>query len=106
MGEERTIIWTGKSGKEYRYLIYEIGTDFRAVAGNYIFSKEDTPKSWVPIYIGQTDNLNERFDNHHKMPCIRRNGGTHIHVHTNERESDRLAEEKDLIAKGATPCND
>lgn len=103
--EAPTILWEGRSGKQYRYWIYPIGTTFSAVGGNYIFSKETRPGYWTPIYIGQTADLSVRFDNHHKMPCIKSHGATHIHVHRNDLERDRLAEEADLLAKWGTTCN-
>ena len=101
-----TIDWTGQSGKTYRYWIYEYPTNLTAKAGNYIFAKETSPGKWSPVYIGQTTNVDERFNNHHKIQCIRRNGATHIHAHLNSDKQDRFDEEADLIAKWDTPCND
>jgi predicted GIY-YIG superfamily endonuclease len=107
MADAPSMLWPGKSGKEYKYWIYTIGTTFTDKKGaNYIFAKETTKGSYKPIYIGQTDDLSERFDNHHKMPCIKRNGATHIHVHINTDESSRLKEESDLIEKWNPICND
>lgn len=100
------IDWEGQSGKKYRYWIYPIGQSFKSVPGNYIFAKETSPNTWRPIYIGQTSDLSERFDNHHAMPCVRQNGGTHIHVHQNGAgEQARRAEEADLIAHWKPDCN-
>ena len=65
-----TITWTGESGSNYKYWICPMGTFFKEAPGNYIFAKETSPGRWTPIYIGQTGDLSERFDNHHKMPCI------------------------------------
>jgi len=107
MTDEGTIKWPGQSGKEYTYWIYRIGTSYKSEPGNYIFAKETNPNTFKPIYIGQTDDLSERFDNHHKMPCIRQNSSTHIHVHINaEGERQRLAEEADLINRWHPACND
>lgn len=98
--------WKGQSGTTYTYWIYDIGTTFEATPANYIFAKE-TPYLWGAIYIGQTGDLSERFDNHHKMPCIQEHGATHIHAHTSsEDEAKRLAEEKDLVLYCNPPCND
>jgi predicted GIY-YIG superfamily endonuclease len=102
----REIDWQGISGKTYHYWIHELNTLFKEVPGNYIFARETKPRTFTPIYIGQTSNLNERFENHHKMPCIRKNGATHIHTHTSSStETARLAEEQDLINKWNTACN-
>lgn len=100
-----TIDWPGISGKNYRYWIHSIGTEFLNQGGNYIFAKETSPGSWVPIYIGQTSSLRNRLENHEKEACARRNGATHIHAHTTPIESSRPAEEKDLVDRWKPVCN-
>jgi len=73
--------------------------------GNYVFAKETKTESFVPIYIGETGDLSERFNNHHKMPCIRQHGATHIHVHTSSSfVSVRRVEESDLNDKWNPVC--
>lgn len=103
--QTKTILWTGKSGAQYKYWIYKLPPDFKAQPGNYVFAKETKPGSWAPVYIGQTNDLSERFDDHHQAGCIRRNGATHIHVHLNKSKQARLDEESDLIARWNPPCN-
>jgi hypothetical protein len=104
---ERTIDWDGQSGRKYKYWIYELGTTFKQVPGNYIFARETEPRTFGPIYIGETGDLSERFDNHHKMPCIRKNGATHICAHeSSANEKERKAEEADLLAYWSPICND
>ena len=106
MAEILTINWAGTSGKKYTYWIYEIGTSFKSIPGNYIFAKETKPNTWAAVYIGQTSDLSERLDNHDEMPCVKRNGGTHIHAHVNNGEpAVRLAEERDLISRWSPTCN-
>jgi hypothetical protein len=101
-----TIDWTGQSGAAYRYHVYPTGTQFSAKPGNYCFAKEVSPGRYVPLYFGQTGNLSERFDSHHKMPCARAHGVTHIMAHLNESgEAARLREESDLVAKWKPACN-
>jgi len=73
--------------------------------GNYCFAKETSRGRWKPIYFGETRDLSERFDNHHKMDCIKKEGATGLHAHINEDEDDRLAEEADLVDKWNPPCN-
>ena len=103
--ETPTINWPGESGKSYKYWIYPVGHSLKAAGGNYIFAKETKPGYWTPIYIGQTGDLSERFDNHHKKDCIKREGATHIHAHLESSESVRLDEETDLVRKWSPPCN-
>ena len=79
---EQTIMWPGASGKEYKYWIYAIGTSFKDSPGNYIFAKETSIGRWTPIYIGETDSLQDRLSNHEKLPCVERHGGTHVHAHS------------------------
>ena len=103
---EKTIMWSGASGKEYKYWIHPIGTSFKDTPGDYIFAKETAPDRWAPVYIGETDSLKKRLSNHEKMPCVKRYGGRHVHVHTSSAdEKTRTAEESDLLKKWDPPCN-
>ncbi len=100
------INWPGKSGKKYRYWIYSMETLWKSEPGNYIFAKKTSSGKWTPVYMGETDNLANRLPDHEKLPCVRRNGGTHIHTHTNSGgASVRRAEEADLLANFDPPCN-
>ena len=98
-------IWTGASGKTYEYEMHPIGTNWNDVPGNYIFARESSPGKWQAVYIGETDSLKHRLPNHNELPCVRRNGGTHIHAHANQDSRARLDEEADLLANNTTPCN-
>lgn len=100
------INWEGKSGKKYGYWIHKIGTVFKDEPGNYIYSKETEPTKCRPIYIGQTSSLRDRLADHEREACARRNGATHIHVHTTPGpETNRTLEETDLIEKWNPVCN-
>jgi predicted GIY-YIG superfamily endonuclease len=100
------IKWIGASGRSYTYWVHPMNTAFKAEPGNYCMAKETQPGRFVPLYFGETSDLSERFDNHHKMSCFTRNGATHIHAHTNSAGQDaRLAEEVDLIRKWNPSCN-
>jgi len=101
-----TIMWPGKSGKEYEYWIYPMGsTLFEDESGNYIFART-SPEGWSPVYIGETESLKDRLSNHDELPCITKNGGTHIHAHTTPGGAQaRKAEEADLLDRWDTPCN-
>ncbi|WP_300033660.1 GIY-YIG nuclease family protein [uncultured Roseobacter sp.] len=102
----RTIEWQGASGARYKYWIYPLPPNFDSVPGNYLFAKEVAPGKWRPIYVGQTNDLSERFDSHHKAACFKRNGATHIHAHAHSGgEAARLAEERDLKLGLNPTCN-
>ena len=106
MDNEITITWIGKSGNKYRYWIYPIGKTFDEEPGNYVFAKKTIQNKYSPIYIGETGDLSERFDDHHKMPCIKKNGATHITVHASSTSVTlRRNEEKDLINNYDPICN-
>jgi len=98
MSEDQTINWHGASGKLYTYYVRALPVNFNPNQnGNYIYTKLNQDGKWIPIYIGQGD-LKDRTENHHKAACIRSKGATHVHVHTNSREQDSQAEERDLLA--------
>ena len=91
----------------YKYWIFDIDYEFKPnQPGNYVFAKQTEAHTWRVIYIGQTKDLGEGFDDYPKMPCILKNGATHIHAHKNKKETSRLAEEADLIERWHPVCND
>jgi hypothetical protein len=105
MAEDRVVIWKGISGRQYRYYAYPIGTSFKSQPGNYIFAQENANGIFA-VYVGETSDLSERFENHHKSWCIARNGATHIHAHLNHEGPDaRRAEELDIKNNYDPPCN-
>jgi hypothetical protein len=90
----------------YTYAVHQIGAPLGSRPGNYIFARETTPGEWQPVYIGETGDLGEQFDNHRAMSCITRAGATHIHIHGNNAGVDgRRQEEGDLIRRWSPPCN-
>ena len=100
-----TINWPGKSGKQYKYWISQIGGGFKDEPGNYIYAK-DTPTGWFPLYIGETSSLKDRLADHEKEPCAKQNGATHVHSHTEHGgEAIRRIEEEDLVEKWHPVCN-
>ncbi len=103
---EADIYWEGQSGKDYGYWVHRIGTSFNEVAGNFIYAKLAGPNEWLPVFIGQTDNLNNCAADQEKYQCARQNGATHIHIHTTKGgEASRVKEAEDLVSKWSPPCN-
>lgn len=105
MAAEETITATGKSGKKYEFRVYPWGTSFKALGGVYLVLKRKPDGSYDVIYVGQTGDLSERFEDHHKQGCFNRNGKTHIAVRVEAVERTRLAIEADLIVNYNPPCN-
>ena len=102
----KTIEWPSKSGTTYTYYIHPIGTIFQDKPGNYVFAKEISPDHWKPLYFGETEHLSDRLtSSHEKLPCVRRNGGTYVHVHkSSANASARRVEESDLINRWGQVC--
>lgn len=99
-----TISLRGISGASYEFWIYSWGQEFKAVGGVYTVLRAEGG-SFRVLYIGQTGDLSERFENHHKAGCFDRNRKTHIAAMTESSESRRLMVEKDLIAGYNPGCN-
>jgi len=105
-----SITWSGASGEALEFTIYEWGKQFKAVGAVYVISHR-TPKlsdggRHEPIYIGETGDLSERFDDHHKASCISRHGPNRICIHRDGNAKSRRHKEADLIQKWSPPCND
>jgi hypothetical protein len=99
--------WPGESGKEYRYEIYPLDVPLRAVPGNFIYAKECDGGYWVPVFIGQTRDLNQRLEGHEQQEHAIQNGATHLHVHvSNVTQAARCDEERDLVIRWQPVCND
>ena len=106
MNKSLLIYWKDKSGTSHRFWIYPRGTKFNEPCpGIYIYARETSPHKWIPIYIGQTENVNVRLTNHEQQECVDQNGATHIHVSIVTAEKSRLAIEKDLIQQWKPVCN-
>ena len=103
------ILWEGQSGVKYAYWICPLDSSWKQAPANYIFARETSPGSnrWIPVYIGQTGNLADRFSCHEKEDCAIRNGATHLHTHTSDgSEAVRCQEEADLISRWKPACNE
>jgi hypothetical protein len=99
-------VWTGKSGQKYRYTVYMFGTVFGPGPANFIFAHETRPGQYEAVYIGQTGDLSEPFEDQVALQCMKQKRVTHIHVrHSDAREELRRAERSDLISAWNPPCN-
>ena len=106
MNKSLQIYWKDKSGTSHRFWIYPRGTKFNEPCpGIYIYARETSPHKWIPIYIGQTENVNVRLTNHEQQECVDQNGATHIHVSIITDEKSRFTIEKDLIEQWKPVCN-
>jgi hypothetical protein len=100
MASDETCVWNGASGTNYTYYVWPRHPNIDPNQfGNYIYSKKNAQGLWVPIYIGQGDLSVRCTNSHHQQDCINLKGATHVHLHLNAQERDRLAEERDLLAR-------
>jgi hypothetical protein len=94
---------TGASGKVYSYWKVERprdGSSITNAGGNYVFLKLLANGNYLPIYIGQADDLSQRLPNHDRFDEAVNTGASVVVAHTTPAgEAARLAEERDLIAK-------
>jgi excinuclease UvrABC nuclease subunit len=94
----------GASGREYEFMVYPWEEKFNPVGGVYLVLRKQIGNYGI-LYIGQTKDLSERFDDHHKQNCFDRNARTHIGVRVVTTEKERLAIECDLLRNYKTACN-
>ncbi len=101
---------TGKSGEKYTFEVFRKDSLWNEVAAVYLVTKRtikaDGGGSHTHIYVGQTENLKERFANHHKEECFTQHGANCVCVFQVSSEQSRLAIEADILAAGEWPCND
>ena len=89
-----TIEWSGTSGTVYKYTIYPlaIGSSFHPRPGNFILCREDEPRVFTALLVGETSDLSRRF------PSI--DGATHVHTHTGWADAKSRQEEvRDIAAQ-------
>jgi hypothetical protein len=100
MQQRNTVTAQGRSGRTYTFNEYPVGTEFKPIGGVYMFLKDRDP-----IYVGQTGDLSERFEDHHKAASIRRRGANRVCVLAERSEAQRLAIEGDILANYNWPAN-
>lgn len=110
MGKVNTLGLKGKSGESYVFDIHPMDQEFNAVAAVYVIMcrYKDSKGAHIHkvIYIGETEDLSERFENYHKADCLTRHKATFICTHPGDDADSRLAKEDDLIKRHNPICND
>lgn len=112
----KTTTIKAKSGKEYEFQLYSFD-DFNDLKGFfdedpalYLFTrryKKEDKYFHDYIYLGETCNLNSRFNDHHKENCIRKNNANCIGIYRFEgTEIVRKGSETDLLEAKKFPCNE
>jgi hypothetical protein len=110
MAKIGTLTLTGASGNQYSFNVYPTDTGFKSMGAVYYISKriekEDGTGTHTKIYIGQTGDLSERFDSHHKESCFKKHNANCVSILQESSEKTRLEIEGDLIEAYTPPCND
>ena len=105
-----TLTLIGASGSKYAFDIYPDDETVPAVAGVYFVSarteKEDGGYSHSHVYIGESENVAERINGHHKKDCFTQNDANCVSIHPDDDSQSRLDKEANLIANYNPPCND
>jgi len=104
------IIFLGESGKQYEFTVYPINNTFNPNISCVYFVTERTKEfaggySHTKIYVGETADLSERFNNHHKQDCFNRYNANCICIYLESSEIKRFEIEQDLIDNYNPPCN-
>jgi hypothetical protein len=103
----QSIQWRGQSGTEYTYYIWPRGAQVEnGPPGNFLHVKETSEGILIPVFIGQTEDLNRRLLSQAIQDCVNSNGATQLHLHASYKgEQARIAEEADLMARWKPVCN-
>ena len=89
----------------YEFTVCQHGGQWNNVAGIYIFAGLNQQASWVPYYIGQCDNFQNRIPSHELWDKARSLGATHVHAMTVPGAVDRDRIERELIQSYQPPLN-
>lgn len=103
-------IWTGKSGAEYVFETYHLGTTFKDLSGVYIVCRETIWNKFEALYVGETQSFYRRLnlgsESHSGLKRATTEGATHVAVRFEFGEMARLSVETDL-RHGLNPlCNE
>jgi hypothetical protein len=101
------IDWIGASGATYHYCIWPRGAKINGVyPGNFLHVKEAEDGTLVPVYAGQTEDLNRRLLTPEEQECIDSSGATQLHLHISYKGVQRRqAEQSDLTERWQPCCN-
>ena len=95
------------TGTEYKFTVYSADTSFEDdLACVYYISKRSDDGRHKNIYIGQTEDLEDRLANHHKQSCFDSHSYNAVSIHMDGNEQSRLDKESDLIYALNPSCND
>ena len=87
-----------------------LNTDFNPVGAVYFITRRTTKPdgggTHTHIYVGQTSDISQRLDSHHKINCFLEHNANCICIYREDNENTRVRIEADLIENYNPPCND
>ena len=100
----------GRSGQAYRFKVYALGTKLRRLSGVYVVTNrrrdEQGKYRHVVLYVGQTEDLSQPFDQHQKAAEFQRCGANSICLQSDDSEESRVAKQRDLVTALRPACNE
>ena len=93
----QTCSWPIGNGESLTFTVYDQNKNWNKIAGLYIFSYMGVNGSWLPLYVGQTDDFAARLPTHERLNEAVRLGATHIHTLVVSKQIERNNLEKRLI---------
>ena len=113
----KTTTIKGESGKEYRFSLYtfdrfeEVKTGWKQIPALYLFTRRELSNGayyHTYLYLGETGDLSQRFNNHHKEAELVQKGTNCIGIYMNvpQNEDERKLLEKDILSAHKFPCNE
>lgn len=100
-----SITLSGCSGKSYKFTVKDFGVEMEPIGAVYCVIKERN-NSNSHIYLGITNDLSTRFENHHKENCFKKHNANKIAIYKCSSKSDRKKIEEDILCKNDFPCNE
>ncbi|MCH8256393.1 MAG: hypothetical protein IIA75_00560 [Proteobacteria bacterium] len=96
----------GKSGEEYAFNVYPGDMRFNDfIPGIYYISRETGNEEVVPIYLGESDNVDVTLQNHEKQSCFDEHRYNRIAFYKNASREVRQRIVNDLMPGLETTCN-
>ena len=91
-----------KTGKQYRFKVFPLGTRFRKLSGIYVIAYRargaDGSHRHKILYVGNTEDFSQPFEKHSKAQDLVRLGANCICVQRDLSADSRQKKEQDLIA--------
>lgn len=106
-----TTMLTGASGETYTFNVYNKDMRFNDfIPGVYYVSRQtlnsDHAVEEVPIYLGESDNVDRDLHSHDKRPCFEEKNFNRISFYRAANPDTRKAVADDLLKALNPACND